>query len=122
MKRRFLSHSPSALWRKVSGAAAMPWLSAGRRVRVSAQREAPRPELGNERASGDEAELENGRLPDNGTEYRLDMRAAFRAFLRLGERAFWEPAGRVRRAAAKASGGRRRISGCGFPAHNSCVL
>lgn len=67
MKRRFLSHSPSALWRKVSGAAAMPWLSAGRRVRVSAQREAPRPELGNERASGDEAELENGRLPDNGT-------------------------------------------------------
>lgn len=57
-----LSHSPSALWRKVSGAAAMPWLSAGRRVRAFAQREAPRPELGNERASGDEAELENGRL------------------------------------------------------------
>ena len=65
MKRRFLSHSPSALWRKVSGAAAMPWLSAGRRVRVSAQREAPRPELGNERASGDEAELENGRALEN---------------------------------------------------------
>lgn len=36
------------------------------------------------------------------TEYRSDMRAAFRAFLGLGERAFWEPAGRVRRAAAKA--------------------
>ena len=119
---------------------------------MSAQREAPRPELGNERASGDEAELENGRLPDNGTalkdgrkpekdavsgngpaavfgvaarpramEYRPDMRAAFRAFFLGEEQAFWEPAGRRLRAVAKASGGRRRISGCGFPAHNSCV-